>query len=169
MLQSGYGGDDQQAEGEVRGFVFGDCNTDGHWSEGELPVVGEVVRLVDATGDVVAVTRTNSEGEYLFAHVPAGQYRLEAEPGPEWAGAVSPAFAVHNGTATVAPLGQPPSAVAATEEAAPAAEAASPVKEPVQHGAANALFALLGAALPTLRSRKDRRSAATARSPRREF
>src|SRR5262249_60039790 len=103
----------------VGGVVFGARNRAGVRSEGEPLLSGVTVRLVNETGSVVAVTKTGPEGEYLFERVPAGQYRVEAERWPEWAGAVSSAFTGHPGTVRVDPLGKPPVAAAVAVGAAP--------------------------------------------------
>jgi hypothetical protein len=143
------GGTDQSALVDVQGIVFSDCNRDGFCSSGEPGLGGRVVRLIDESGFVVTETTTDPEGEYHFDGVPAGRYRVEAEPGPEWAGAVSPAFAPESGTVTVNPLALPP-----TEDAAD--EGTSSTE------AADGSLLLLGAALPMFLSRKDRRLAAKA-------
>src|SRR5262249_37388075 len=110
---------------EVQGVVFGDCNRDDVLSDGEPLLSGRVVRLVKATGAVVAVTKTGPEGEYRFDGVPAGQYRVEVEGCSEWAGKASPAFTVGTRPVTLRPLGLPPVGAAAEEGEAPA-EAGTP-------------------------------------------
>jgi hypothetical protein len=156
------GDTDQHELADVQGVDFGDGNGDGVWSEGEPPMSGRTVRLVNETGEVVAETRTGPEGEYRFVGVPAGQYRVEAEAGPEWEGAVSQAFTVHTGTVTVDPLGQHPSGEAAEEGASPADKGASPAKEPAAPTtpkASDAVWMLLGAVVPAFHRRRVRSSA----------
>jgi hypothetical protein len=155
---------------EVQGVVFGDCYRDGDWSDGEPLLSDRVVRLVKATGAVVAVTKTGPEGEYRFVGVQPGQYRVEAEPCPVWEGAVSPAFTVHTGTVTVDPLGQPLSAEDAADGAAPAEADAPPAEGPAAVEASTAVTDLVwmllgGVTLPAFRSRRARRSALAARGP----
>jgi hypothetical protein len=183
------GGTDQSESADVQGVVFGDRNRDGVWSEGEPSLSGVTVRLVKDTGSVVAVTQTGPKGEYLFERVPRGQYQVEAERCPEWAGAVSRAFTVHTGrVTTVDPLGQPPSAEPTEEGASPAdkgapsasepAEPTAPKAAPAHQGApsaretaapvapkaANAVWMLLGAVVPAFNKPKVRSSARARRS-----
>src|SRR5262249_8056577 len=110
---------------EVQGVVFGDRNRDDVLSDGEPLLSGRVVRLVKATGAVVAVTKTGPEGEYRFDGVPAEQYRVEVEGCSEWAGKASPAFTVGTRPVTLRPLGLPPVGAAAEGGEAPA-EAGTP-------------------------------------------
>jgi hypothetical protein len=70
---------------DVRGILFGDRDTDGVYSDGEPRLSGRVVRLVDEQGAVLAEATTGPEGEYRFAAVPTGRYRVEAAPFRAWA------------------------------------------------------------------------------------
>src|SRR5262249_57922277 len=105
-----------------------------------------------------------------FVGVQPGQYRVEAEPCPEWEGAVSPAFTVHTGTVTVDPLGQPLSAEDAADGAAPTEAGAPPAEGPAAVEASTAVTDLVwmllgggtllgGVTLQAFRSRRARRSA----------
>jgi hypothetical protein len=76
--------------------------------------------------------------------VPAGRYRVESDPEPGWQGAASAAFAVDSEPVELVRLALPPAGDAAAE-GAPATEAA------------DAVWLLLGAALPVFHGRKDRR------------
>jgi hypothetical protein len=159
------GGTDQSESADVQGVVFGDCNGDGVWSEGEPRLSGVTVRLVNETGSVMAVTLTGPEGDYCFSKVPAGRYRVEVDPCPEWEGAVSQAFTVSTGTVTVDPLSMLPSGEDAAEGPLLADRGASSAMEPAAPTglkAADAVWVLLAAALPAFRNRKNRRSATTA-------
>jgi hypothetical protein len=141
----------------VQGVVYGDRDANGEWSEGEPHLVGRSVRLVDGAGQVVAETRTDHKGEYLFLDVSPGQYRVEVEEDAEFSGAGSPAFGVAAGVVKVVdPLGLPPAEDAAEEGAWPE-DGDSPSVD-----ASNAYWALLGAALPIFHSWKGRRPAAAA-------
>lgn len=44
------------------------------------PVSGVTLRLIGSDGSVVAHTRTQSDGFYLFERLPAGEYRVELDP-----------------------------------------------------------------------------------------
>jgi hypothetical protein len=77
-----YGGAGEGMTADVQGVLFGDRDADGLWSAGEERLSGRRVRLVDGQGAVVAEAATGPEGEYHFAGVPAGRYRVETESGP---------------------------------------------------------------------------------------
>jgi hypothetical protein len=155
---------------EVQGVVFGDRNRDGVRSDGEPLLSGRVVRLVKATGAVVAVTKTGPEGEYRFVGVLPGQYRVEAEGDSEWAGKASPAFTVGTRPVTLSLLGLPPVGAAAEEGEAPAEAGAPPAEGPAAVEAPTAVTDLAwlllgGVTVQAVRSRRARRSAAAARGP----
>ena len=169
LLTAASGGAGERTTTDVQGILFGDCDGNGDCSDGEPRLSSRVVRLVDEQGAVVAEATTGPEGEYRFAGVPAGQYWVEAEPSPDWDGAVSPAFTVDSEPVTAEPLGLPPAVKALEEGALPADEGAPSAEEPTSFGAKDAVWVLLGAALPAFRSRQDRRPAATAATRRRRF
>jgi hypothetical protein len=154
-----YGGADEDAKGAIQGFVFGDCNADEYWSPGEPRLIGEDVHLVNETGHVVAVARTDSEGEYFFDHVRPGRYRVEAPNYQEWVGRVSTPVSVETGVVTVDPLGLPP-AVEGETKGSTTDEGTRPASEPAAPAPANAAWVLLGMALPDFRKRRQRRTAA---------
>ena len=124
-------------------------------SDGEPCLTDRATLLLDEKNAVVVVTRTGPAGEYRFVGAPAARDRVEAVAYSEWAGTVVRAFTGHR-AGEAGPLALPPAANAAEEGAWPADEGA-PATE-----AADAYWALLGAALPIFLSRKDRRSAAEA-------
>ncbi|MDY5839847.1 MAG: SdrD B-like domain-containing protein [Corynebacterium camporealensis] len=63
--------------GGISGTLWQDDNADGTIDGDESVRFGGVtVQLVDANGDVVAETTTNSEGEYSFSGIPQGLYTL---------------------------------------------------------------------------------------------
>ncbi|MEZ6140649.1 MAG: SdrD B-like domain-containing protein [Zavarzinella sp.] len=58
--------------------VFLDTNDNGLQDVGETGVPGVVVRLLDATATTeILQTTTNANGDYLFDHLPAGEYVVE--------------------------------------------------------------------------------------------
>lgn len=60
--------------GSIGSRVWLDENSDGIQQPGEPGVEGVVVRLLSATGEVLASTVTDSQGDYLFEHLVAGTY-----------------------------------------------------------------------------------------------
>jgi hypothetical protein len=168
LSKAAYGGAGEGTTADVQGIRSGDRDADhdadGARSEGEASLSGRAVPLVDEQDGAVAETRTGAEGANRFVGVPAGRYQAEAEPSPEWAGAVAGAFTVGTEPVALEPLGLP-SAGNAGEEGALPAGAGVPSSEgtaPPDSTAADAYWALLGAILPIFHSRKDRRSAASA-------
>jgi large repetitive protein len=61
----------------IRGTVFGDANGNGIKSTNEPGIANVTVRLLDASGNVVATTTTALDGTYSFVNVPAGTYTIE--------------------------------------------------------------------------------------------
>ncbi len=53
-----------------------DCKRDGD----ETGIAGVLVNLYDARGGLLAVTRSGADGSFRFAGIPAGDYRVEADP-----------------------------------------------------------------------------------------
>jgi len=60
--------------GNVGDFVWYDKNKNGIQDAGERGIKNKVVRLYKSNGRRFASTRTDANGKYLFANVPAGQY-----------------------------------------------------------------------------------------------
>ncbi|MCD5380873.1 carboxypeptidase regulatory-like domain-containing protein, partial [Candidatus Gracilibacteria bacterium] len=60
--------------------VWYDTNGDGIQDLGEAGIEGVVVNLIDENGNVVATTTTDSNGNYLFEDVVAGDYTVEFIP-----------------------------------------------------------------------------------------
>ena len=58
-------------------FVWRDTNGNGVQDPGEVGVGGVTVRLLDASGNVVATTVTDVTGHYVFSGLPAGEYSVE--------------------------------------------------------------------------------------------
>jgi hypothetical protein len=143
------GGAGEGTAANVQDIRSGDRDADGSRSGGEARLSGRAGRLGDEQGAVAADTRTGAEDANRFVGVPAGGYRVEADPGLDWEGAVSLPFTVGTGSVTVDPLALPPSGDAADE-------GASSTK------ATDGGLLLLGAALPMFLDRKDRRLAAAA-------
>jgi hypothetical protein len=67
----------------IRGTVFNDLNGDGVQERGEESLSGRVVELEDANGNVLATTRTDSNGRYAFSNlngITTGQFQVLALP-----------------------------------------------------------------------------------------
>ncbi len=66
---------------ELCGYVFHDLNNDGVRDAGETGIANTQVRLFDATGKLVAETLTDSNGQYCFKELIAGEYCVkEVQP-----------------------------------------------------------------------------------------
>ncbi len=61
---------------DVSGTVWNDTNSNGVQGAGEPGIAGVTVNLVNAAGKVVATTTTDSNGNYTFFDVPAGNYTV---------------------------------------------------------------------------------------------
>ena len=61
----------------ISGRIFVDTNRNHQNDSRDLGLVGIGVNLVDADGNVVATTSTNSLGEYRFQGVQLGQYTVQ--------------------------------------------------------------------------------------------
>lgn len=57
-------------------YVWIDADKDGVQDPGEKPLPGVGVDLLDATGNVVATTTTDSAGRYVFDNLDAGTYQV---------------------------------------------------------------------------------------------
>jgi protocatechuate 3,4-dioxygenase beta subunit len=60
--------------------VFSDLNGDGRQGPGEPGVPGVVVNLYDASGNIVATTTTDANGNYLFDDLLPGTYSVGFDP-----------------------------------------------------------------------------------------
>lgn len=65
--------------GRVHADRGGDCEYEPE--EGDIPLAGVKIELLDAQGNVIAVTYTNAEGRYRFDNLPPGEYQIrETQP-----------------------------------------------------------------------------------------
>ena len=64
--------------GSISGMVHGDANGDCNFepSEGDRPLEGVVLQLMDESGTVIAETTTNANGEYIFDGLRPGEYTV---------------------------------------------------------------------------------------------
>ncbi|QIM15821.1 hypothetical protein G7067_04380 [Leucobacter insecticola] len=62
----------------VNGFVWNDEDGDGVRSESDAPIASVTVNLLSG-GKIVETTKTNADGEYVFADQEAGEYTLEVD------------------------------------------------------------------------------------------
>jgi len=63
--------------GSISGVVYEDDNFSGSWETGEKIVAGMAVYLLDDSGDVVQVIKTNKNGAYTFENLAPGEYSLK--------------------------------------------------------------------------------------------
>lgn len=61
----------------LQGQVFADINGDCHRQAGEQPLEGVKIDLVDSVGTVIASTTTDADGQYRFAGLAPGEYRVQ--------------------------------------------------------------------------------------------
>jgi protocatechuate 3,4-dioxygenase beta subunit len=66
----------------VSGTVFSDKNNDGIQGPGEPGIPGVVIKVYDASGNLVATTTTDSTGKYQFTNLIAGNYTILEEQPP---------------------------------------------------------------------------------------
>ena len=65
----------------LSGFVYHDRNLDGVKGPGEEPILGVVLRLLDAAGKTLDTQVTDQQGHYSFQGLPAGDYTIvETQP-----------------------------------------------------------------------------------------
>ncbi|MGQ9576313.1 MAG: SdrD B-like domain-containing protein [Thermoguttaceae bacterium] len=65
----------------LSGRVAADSNENGQYDPGEKPLAGVSVQLLDASGQVIASTRTDAQGQYVFSGLMPGVYGLrEIQP-----------------------------------------------------------------------------------------
>lgn len=60
----------------LSGYVFADRSNDGIRDQGENPIVGVIIQLVDENGNLMAETATDDTGKYIFDGLPPGKYAL---------------------------------------------------------------------------------------------
>ncbi|MGI9515770.1 MAG: SdrD B-like domain-containing protein [Pirellulaceae bacterium] len=60
--------------GTVHGDVNGDCTFDP--AEGDMPLEGVVLELLDVNGEVIATTKTDANGNYAFTGLVPGEYSV---------------------------------------------------------------------------------------------
>jgi hypothetical protein len=60
----------------ITGKVFADVNQNGLLNPGERGLAGRVVQLLDGDGNVLATTRTASDGTYRFSGLELGTYQV---------------------------------------------------------------------------------------------
>ncbi len=63
----------------ISGHVYADSNSNAWLDDGEELLAGVTVHLLDASGNVLATTTTDSNGEYLFDGLAPGTYGVEEE------------------------------------------------------------------------------------------
>ncbi len=75
------------ADGLITGTVFQDLNGDGMRGPGEPALPHRAVYLqrvdVEVAGAAVLSVTSNAEGVFVFEHLPAGTYRVDAEGGAQ--------------------------------------------------------------------------------------
>lgn len=65
----------------LAGRVYLDANQNCRWDDGEQPLSGVTIRLLDSSGHVAASTTTDATGRYRFAALRPGEYSLrETQP-----------------------------------------------------------------------------------------
>ena len=67
----------------LTGRIWNDTTANGVQDAGEAGVAGVLIQLLDVYGNVLVVGYTNSNGDYSFANIAAGQYRLRVIPPPQ--------------------------------------------------------------------------------------
>ncbi|TWU03882.1 SdrD B-like domain-containing protein [Neorhodopirellula pilleata] len=66
---------------EISGVVYVDRDEDCFQDPNEEGLSGVLIELIDATGNVVATTTTNADGQYSFTNLRAGEYTVrETQP-----------------------------------------------------------------------------------------
>jgi gliding motility-associated-like protein len=66
--------------GSIGNYVWNDTNGDGVQDATESGVADVTVYLLNATGDTVATTTTDANGQYVFTNVPEGNYSIAFDP-----------------------------------------------------------------------------------------
>lgn len=69
------------APSSLAGSVFGDLNSNCTWDPGEAGIANVTVQLLDASGNVIRTTTTDTNGHYRFDDLPPGTYGIhEVQP-----------------------------------------------------------------------------------------
>jgi len=76
---SHYEGVDTPVVGSIGDLVWFDANGDGSQQASETGYSDVTLQLIDGSGDVVAETTTNTDGNYLFSNLPAGDYTVQVD------------------------------------------------------------------------------------------
>jgi len=63
--------------GSIMGRVFYSPNGDCEWNEGDTPLSGVKVELLDVNGNVIGTTFTGTDGTYRFDNLPPGVYAVK--------------------------------------------------------------------------------------------
>lgn len=61
----------------ISGQIFNDANQDGKRQQNELGLAGITLQLLDSSGNVLATTKTNSDGSYRFTGLDLGKYKVQ--------------------------------------------------------------------------------------------
>ena len=64
------------APSSIQGSVWREIEIDQVFGPNEVPISGVMIELIDSSGDVIAQTRTNSEGLYQFESLAPGVYSV---------------------------------------------------------------------------------------------
>ncbi|MCC9609755.1 carboxypeptidase regulatory-like domain-containing protein [Blastopirellula sp. JC732] len=67
--------------GSIGGYVWSDTDDDCLFDANEKPISGVTIKLLDAAGNVIATTKTDANGHYLFNNLLPGLYTVvETQP-----------------------------------------------------------------------------------------
>lgn len=85
VLRSGQTGENydflELRPNSIRGTVIADMNGSGLYDPGDLLLAGVTVELLDAQGQIIRTTLTDSDGRYAFTELPRGFYGVhEVQP-----------------------------------------------------------------------------------------
>lgn len=69
----------EAAPAQIAGYVYHDQNQNGKRDLGEHPIENVLLELLDASGTVVAQTRTDSNGHYAFTELLPGSYSIRQQ------------------------------------------------------------------------------------------
>lgn len=65
--------------GSIAGRVWHDPDEDCVYDEGDIPLAGVTIELLDASGNVIRTTTTNDQGQYRFDNLPPGVYAVREQ------------------------------------------------------------------------------------------